>query len=120
MRFSKIPSPIPWSVIRYNWRRMWCWASCSIGSLGATNRAPDQAEHAVHWWEDVESHCEFAVRSRRGTGDWRMASATISQTSSPVPTGRPGRFGAYGGRYVPETLMAALEELENAYAEAQA
>ena len=31
-----------------------------------------------------------------------------------------GRFGAYGGRYVPETLMAALEELERAYAEAQA
>ena len=30
-----------------------------------------------------------------------------------------GRFGAYGGRYVPETLMAALEELEHAYAEAQ-
>ncbi len=27
-----------------------------------------------------------------------------------------GRFGAYGGRYVPETLMAALEELEAAYA----
>ena len=26
-----------------------------------------------------------------------------------------GRFGAYGGRYVPETLMAALEELEMAY-----
>jgi tryptophan synthase beta chain len=32
----------------------------------------------------------------------------------------PGRFGAYGGRYVPETLMAALLELEAAYAEAQA
>ena len=31
-----------------------------------------------------------------------------------------GRFGAYGGRYVPETLMAALQELEHAYAEAQA
>jgi tryptophan synthase beta chain len=31
-----------------------------------------------------------------------------------------GRFGAYGGRYVPETLMAALEELDQAYAEAQA
>jgi tryptophan synthase beta chain len=26
-----------------------------------------------------------------------------------------GRFGAYGGRYVPETLMAALEELQAAY-----
>ena len=29
-----------------------------------------------------------------------------------------GRFGPYGGRYVPETLMAPLEELERAYAEA--
>ncbi len=29
-----------------------------------------------------------------------------------------GRFGPYGGRYVPETLMAPLEELEGAYAEA--
>ncbi len=28
---------------------------------------------------------------------------------------KAGRFGAYGGRYVPETLMAALEELEAAY-----
>ena len=33
---------------------------------------------------------------------------------------RPGRFGVYGGRYVPETLMAALEELEHAYEEAKA
>jgi tryptophan synthase beta chain len=32
----------------------------------------------------------------------------------------PGRFGAYGGRYVPETLMAALLELDEAYAAAQA
>ncbi len=31
-----------------------------------------------------------------------------------------GRFGPYGGRYVPETLMAALHELEVAYAEASA
>ena len=31
----------------------------------------------------------------------------------------PGRFGAYGGRYVPETLMAALEELERAYEKAK-
>src|SRR5437016_2236955 len=31
----------------------------------------------------------------------------------------PGRFGAYGGRYVPETLVAALEELESAYAKAK-
>jgi len=31
-----------------------------------------------------------------------------------------GRFGPYGGRYVPETLMAPLEELEKAYQEARA
>jgi tryptophan synthase beta chain len=30
-----------------------------------------------------------------------------------------GRFGVYGGRYVPETLMAALQELEQAYAAAK-
>jgi tryptophan synthase beta chain len=39
----------------------------------------------------------------------------------PVPaSSTPGRFGAYGGRYVPETLMDALLELDAAYAEAQA
>src|SRR5665213_3657008 len=32
-----------------------------------------------------------------------------------VPQAIAGRFGIYGGRYVPETLMAALEELEVAY-----
>ncbi len=30
-----------------------------------------------------------------------------------------GRFGPYGGRYVPETLMPALEELERVYREAR-
>ena len=42
------------------------------------------------------------------------ASSTIGVTAAVA-----GRFGAYGGRYVPETLMAALEELEQAYAVAQ-
>jgi len=32
---------------------------------------------------------------------------------------RPGRFGPYGGRYVPETLMAALEQLEREYEKAR-
>ena len=31
-----------------------------------------------------------------------------------------GRYGSYGGRYVPETLMAPLDELEAVYAEASA
>ena len=33
---------------------------------------------------------------------------------------RPGRFGVYGGRYVPETLVAALSELEREYEIAKA
>ncbi len=36
-----------------------------------------------------------------------------SVTDIRVPA--PGRFGPYGGRYVPETLMAALDELERVY-----
>ena len=48
-------------------------------------------------------------------------SATETITHETTETGSvPGRFGAYGGRYVPETLMAALLELDAAYAEAQA
>src|SRR5260370_38242256 len=31
------------------------------------------------------------------------------------PITAPGRFGPYGGRYVPETLMVPLLELERAY-----
>jgi tryptophan synthase beta chain len=31
----------------------------------------------------------------------------------------PGRFGPYGGRYVPETLMAALDELDRHYEKAK-
>jgi tryptophan synthase beta chain len=36
------------------------------------------------------------------------------------PAAVPGRFGPYGGRYVPETLMVPLFELERAYEQAQA
>ena len=40
--------------------------------------------------------------------------ASIILPSAPSES-RPGRFGIYGGRYVPETLMAALLELEREY-----
>ena len=43
------------------------------------------------------------------------ANETVSSPGAAVA----GRFGVYGGRYVPETLMAALEELEAAYAVAK-
>ncbi len=39
--------------------------------------------------------------------------------SSEAAAAQVGRFGAFGGRYVPETLIAALDELTEAYAQAQ-
>jgi tryptophan synthase beta chain len=44
---------------------------------------------------------------------------TATSPVSHVPDAR-GRFGPYGGRFVPETLMSALERLDAAYREAKA
>ena len=55
-----------------------------------------------------------------------MATAIVTknnrnQTAGKLPpkAATAGRFGAYGGRYVPETLMAALDELEREYEKAK-
>jgi tryptophan synthase beta chain len=54
-----------------------------------------------------------------------MATASIvkkqkrAATKKPTLVVQPGRFGPWGGRYVPETLMAALEELEREYERAK-
>jgi tryptophan synthase beta chain len=42
----------------------------------------------------------------------------MASASPQVPDAR-GRFGPYGGRYVPETLMHALEQLTNEYDQAR-
>jgi tryptophan synthase beta chain len=42
-----------------------------------------------------------------------------SSRSGTIRVSEPGRFGIYGGRYVPETLMAALDELEREYEKAK-
>src|SRR5512146_3416064 len=54
-----------------------------------------------------------------------MASKNATAITEPKSSGKKparsveGRFGSYGGRYVPETLMAPLQELEAAYEEAR-
>jgi tryptophan synthase beta chain len=48
-----------------------------------------------------------------------MATATVTNDNKSAKAAVKGRFGVYGGRYVPETLMAALEELECAYEKAK-
>lgn len=37
---------------------------------------------------------------------------TAPQAATPH---KKGRFGAFGGQYIPETLMYAVQELDNAY-----
>src|SRR5579859_4942154 len=49
----------------------------------------------------------------------RMGHPRVSSARAASPSNEPGRFGVYGGRYVPETLMAALEELEREYNKAK-
>src|SRR5260370_16900584 len=53
---------------------------------------------------------------------WPRLSATFQDmsatTSSTLPDAR-GHFGPYGGRYVPETLMHPLQELEEEYFRSQ-
>jgi tryptophan synthase beta chain len=55
-----------------------------------------------------------------------MATASVTKKTRAQEAGKlspkadsAGRFGVYGGRYVPETLMAALEELEREYEKAR-
>ncbi len=45
-------------------------------------------------------------------------SITGGSTKASAESITPSRFGSFGGRYVPETLIAALDELEAAYADA--
>ena len=42
-----------------------------------------------------------------------------ARKKAPAGGAAAGRFGVYGGRYVPETLMAALDELEREYEKAK-
>ena len=51
------------------------------------------------------------------TGEWPTNTPSNQQHQGPDPL---GRFGSFGGRFVPETLMDALNQLVIAYEEAKA
>ncbi|MEX0979521.1 MAG: tryptophan synthase subunit beta [Gemmatimonadota bacterium] len=52
------------------------------------------------------------------TADKSFSNAATHAGADAATHPAAGRFGAFGGRYVPETLMASLDELEAAYREA--
>ena len=61
-----------------------------------------------------------AARSEKRRRCVTMAAATLVAEEPQLRPDANGRFGKFGGKYVPETLIAALAELEEAYAQAQA
>ena len=66
-------------------------------------------------WRCRTQHTAHLVLIHRGP--YRCDSAAVLEKLPAVPDAQ-GRFGKFGGRYVPETLIFALEELQQAYTEA--
>ncbi len=58
-----------------------------------------------------------AISIPKSRGEVSKSAARSANGAKPASV--PGRFGVYGGRYVPETLMAALQELEREYEKAK-
>jgi tryptophan synthase beta chain len=59
------------------------------------------------------------TKKRAGNSSGSPRSSKAAKGKGPTLIIQPGRFGPWGGRYVPETLMAALEELEREYERAK-
>jgi tryptophan synthase beta chain len=60
-----------------------------------------------------------SIIKNRPASSGRTPSSSKAANHRPKLVLTPGRFGPWGGRYVPETLMAALEELEREYEKAK-
>jgi len=60
-----------------------------------------------------------SIIKNRPASSARKSSSSKGSNKAPKLVPAPGRFGPWGGRYVPETLMAALEELEREYEKAK-
>src|SRR5207247_5093874 len=79
-------------------------AECGISGQGRSSISA-----TVHDCRSANS----AFRTPNSAFMW--ARAPEVRMASEARTRDPGRFGPYGGRYVPETVMAALEELDRVH-----
>ena len=106
----------------FNWEPPGCTRarrrSCSPGSLN-----PDNVGEAIAVARRSRSIRRAAPRRRQPQGPGARARAFFRAAEAAharrheLPADRLRRFGPYGGRYVPETLIPALDELERAWLE---
>lgn len=61
---------------------------------------------------EQKSQVHAQANAAAGTAATQATPQAAPQTATPH---KKGRFGAFGGQYIPETLMYAVQELDNAY-----
>src|SRR5262249_36493653 len=65
--------------------------------------------------DTVPPACEPGKKQDQNKPSFRPACDTLMPLSRTTVPDSQGRFGAYGGRYVPETLMHTLRQLSEEY-----
>jgi hypothetical protein len=97
-------------------RRCTCGGGGSLTTRRPAEFLPAALGHRIT--SNGEAPCSRRCDLGIGPADfltWDASTATLQPSARPNAL---GRFGPFGGQYVPETLMPALAELEAAAAEA--
>src|ERR1700685_4090621 len=81
---------------------------------------PGKGQSAARKSRSLDSASSSLLEGKAPLGMTKGGNGATGKNRGLSSASEAGRFGVYGGRYVPETLMAALEELEQSYAQADA
>ena len=98
---------------KIEWRRYKVDKSFILAG-GITDGNVREAIAAVGPW-GVDSSGGLETDGKKDAGKIYRYVANVRECRHMDKESKKGRFGAFGGQYVPETLMSALEELEQAY-----
>ncbi len=73
-------------------------------------KSPSRMQHFLQTYDEL-----FPAPALTQKGTHMSNETTPKSTPTPASTSTAGRFGIHGGQYIPETLMNAVIELEDAY-----